>query len=582
MVATELKERRAECRSLKSLSDECSLKLGRIEEEASNLRLTLSTQCRRTEEAEGKAVTLNELVVKMKEEAKGRTKNVVELETANSVAISSYKKRAQSSIGDANARVAESNRRREEAEEDAREARAASMTAMETAVVAKVRVAEAEMSAKAVQLELESLVATNMTELENAKAEAFIAANTVEKTVVEADKTRAARDKLQDDLRIMMDNLKGEKDRVTSLERELVMAGMSGVKLKEEVDTLKDQIQKNVEEAFIKKQNQSGGRGIIAGGNRDDSVIKVSDVRNVTDSDGTIVVLQQELRASNDAIKELKEVMRKILIFNPAAVEHMSNLKGLGLITPRISMDDEINIAADLQGNSDDNDDDGHLDPDVSSTDIGGSGIGNNSNPLFYVIEKQSELKTTREEIVRLAGMLGDAESAKVEAFEAMDDMRRKMEEAEARLRRFEKLGSAASSNNPNLGGGSNRPGQLPHYRHQKQHLNKGDYGGNRFSIGNDDISSTNVSGSSNNSISSHNDSTTNLEYLKNVMLSYLNAKTLNEKKALVPVVGAVLELTADEQRNAIQSLEESAGMQGVGTSFLENVQTNGLYGIFS
>ena len=357
---------------------------------------------------------------------------------------------------------------------------------------------------------------------------------------------------------------------------------MSGVKLKEEVDTLKDQIQKNVEEAFIKKQNQSGGRGIIAGGNRDDSVIKASDVRNVTDSDGTIVVLQQELRASNDAIKELKEVMRKILIFNPAAVEHMSNLKGLGLITPRISMDDEIDIAADLQGNSDDNDDDGHLDPDVSSTDIGGSGIGNNSNPLFYVIEKQSELKTTREEIVRLAGMLGDAESAKVEAFEAMDDMRRKMEEAEARLRRFEKLGSAASSNNPKLGGGSNRPGQLPHYRHQKQHLNKGDYGGNRFSIGNDDISSTNVSGSSNNSISSHNDSTTNLEYLKNVMLSYLNAKTLNEKKALVPVVGAVLELTADEQMNAIQSLEESAGMQGVGTSFLENVQTNGLYGIFS
>merc|ERR1712238_482911 len=416
----------------------------------------------------------------------------------------------------------------------------------------------------AVQLELESLVATNMTELENAKAEAFIAANTVEKTVAEADKTRTARDKLQDDLRIMMDNLKGEKDRVTSLERELVMAGMSGGKLKEEVDTLKDQIQKNVEEAFIKKQNQSGGRGIIAGGNRDDSVIKASDVRNVTDSDGTIVVLQQELRASNDAIKELKEVMRKILIFNPAAVEHMSNLKGLGLITPRISMDDEIDIAADLQGNSDDNDDDGHLDPDVSSTDIGGSGIGNNSNPLFYVIEKQSELKTTREEIVRLAGMLGDAESAKVEAFEAMDDMRRKMEEAEARLRRFEKLGSAASSNNPKLGGGSNRPGQLPHYRHQKQHLNKGDYGGNRFSIGNDDIS------------------TTNLEYLKNVMLSYLNAKTLNEKKALVPVVGAVLELTADEQRNAIQSLEESAGMQGVGTSFLENVQTNGLYGIFS
>lgn len=46
-----------------------------------------------------------------------------------------------------------------------------------------------------------------------------------------------------------MDNLKEWKDRITSLERELVMAGMSEVKLQEAIDTCKDQIQENIEAA---------------------------------------------------------------------------------------------------------------------------------------------------------------------------------------------------------------------------------------------------------------------------------------------------------------------------------------------
>jgi len=71
--------------------------------------------------------------------------------------------------------------------------------------------------------------------------------------------------------------------------------------------------------------------------------------------------------------------------------------------------------------------------------------------------------------------------------------------------------------------------------------------------------------------LSSENDSTTNLEYLKNIMLSYLNAKTLNEKKSLVPVIAAVLELTPDELTQAHRSLEESAGIAGMGTSFIES-----------
>ena len=51
-----------------------------------------------------------------------------------------------------------------------------------------------------------------------------------------------------------------------------------------------------------------------------------------------------------------------------------------------------------------------------------GSSHGNESTPLFFAIEKQNELKTARDEINRLANMLGDAESAKQEAFDAMKD----------------------------------------------------------------------------------------------------------------------------------------------------------------
>merc|ERR1712115_442518 len=102
---------------------------------------------------------------------------------------------------------------------------------------------------------------------------------------------------------------------------------------------------------------------------------------------------------------------------------------------------------------------------------------------------------------------------------------RQKMEDAESRLKRFKKLGAASgtaqgngSSLASNLGSWRNS-GAVP--RHGTMALRK---------VNND-------------MISSHSDSTVNLEYLKNMMLSYLNARTLNEKKALIPVIAAVLEL---------------------------------------
>ena len=129
----------------------------------------------------------------------------------------------------------------------------------------------------------------------------------------------------------------------------------------------------------------------------------------------------------------------------------------------------------------------------------GGGGNGDAGIPLFYAMEKQAELTQARNEIARLAGLLGDAESSKQEAMDAMEDTRRELEDTQAKLKRRE---------------------------HSK----------------------------------SPEEERVNLEYLKNIMLRYLNSKSLQEKKALLPVIATVLCLTPEETRQVMESLENGEG----------------------
>jgi len=181
----------------------------------------------------------------------------------------------------------------------------------------------------------------------------------------------------------------------------------------------------------------------------------------------------------------------------------------------------------------------------------------NDNTPLFFAIEKQNELNTAREEINRLASMLGDAESEKQEAFDAMEEMRQKMDEANARLLRYEKLGMKAA-------------------RPQHNNSASSSYGPFR-GIGSGSSYSSAPRGSVADfrpPASSGHDSVVNLEYLKNVMLSYLKARTLAERRKLVPVIGTVLCLTPEEQAQAVDSVEQSAGLGGVASSFWENLES--------
>jgi hypothetical protein len=105
---------------------------------------------------------------------------------------------------------------------------------------------------------------------------------------------------------------------------------------------------------------------------------------------------------------------------------------------------------------------------------------------------------------------LGDAESTKQEAMDDMQEMKRMMEDAQSRLKRQEQL------------------------------IKK-----------------------------SPEEKSVNLEYLKNIMLSYLNATSIQEKKALLPVIGTVLCLTQEEKLKAIEQLDKGNG------SVLDSVTTS-------
>ena len=193
------------------------------------------------------------------------------------------------------------------------------------------------------------------------------------------------------------------------------------------------------------------------------------------EAESTIMMLRQELEDANQAIKELKETLR-------SEVERKEEAGG---------------DASAVNG-------------DVNNHNGGGGGQQQNNNgamPLFYAMEKQAELTQARNEIARLAGLLGDAESSKQEAIDNVEDFRLEMEQFRARAKREQQLGgpSEAAAKQEEKDGGS-----------------------------------------------------VSIEYLKNVVLSYLNAKTVQEKKTLLPVIGTVLCLTKEEQKKAIDALDQS------------------------
>jgi chromosome segregation ATPase len=491
VVATELKERRIECRSLAGTVAELKQSNEELETQVANLQSQLSDRDKSQTEKDKDVLKLREQMESLELELHKTKSELKDRDSVGEKALSSYKRKAQNALAVANARAAAANQAKEEAELEATTARTMSEEAIQRATITenagKKALAEAKEYVREMESEKEGLekkLSQVCESLETIRAESEHLKNCL-------DASRVAQEKLAEDLKLITRDREEERGKNRELQRQLAENQQKLELLYEEVETLREDLRQanaTVAASSSNDNSEKESRPTVW-----THTTRASDeLPDRSDAEGTIAMLEGDLRDANRAIKELKDALK-----NAIAV-HGSNGYGNGMQPGHYHGNPQHASAADTAGNE--------------------------STPLFYAMEKQAELNTARDEINRLANLLGDAESAKMEAFEAMDEMRRRMEEAEARLNRQEKFE------------GASRPTAA--------------------------ASTTTPSANDN----------ANLEYLKNIMLSYLNAKSLTEKKALVPVIAAVLCLTPEEQATAVKNIDESGGLEVVGRTLFESL----------
>lgn len=479
-VAAELKERRSECRELHARVDDLTGMKRKLEAEIENLEYQLSDQQKTGTERNDEMEQLRSEVVDSSAEIEKLRKEIAEKGAKSEKALSDYKKKAQSSLALANSRTAAAVQSKEEAELEARAARSTADSAMERAV-------KAEIEAKGRIKEMESQKEAALKQAEEALGALDKKRAEIVRLQEALDESSSTEKRKSSDLEKTRSELASERAKSLSLEKEAADAKVRMHILREDTSSLREQLRRAEAEArAVPKlmEEESSSRQVAA---------VPATVERSTERD-TVLMLQQELREANNAIDDLKVALK-----NAIETNEKKDTKGM---SPR------------------------------SQLETNGSAEG--SAPLFYAMEKQAELNTARSEINRLASLLSDAQSEKMEAVESSQTMRKRMEQAEARLQRYEKLHSAGAGGRP---------------------------------VGPGDPNGTTCA-----STSSTDSGAINIEYLKNIMLRYLNATTLAERKALVPVIGAVLCLTPDELNRALASLEKSVTIGGVGSSIFESI----------
>ena len=467
-ITAELKQRRAECSNLRRKVDELTENNEKMEQSIETLSLQLSNHNITKSEKDGE---LGRLQVEL-DQANARISQLqTEIQTkevAAEKALNDYKKKAQNSLAMANSRTASAVEAKEEAELEARAARSTADSAMDRAVKAEISSKEAVAEAKAYVVEMEKTTAKAKSDLTKATNDMETFRSKAEELKNEVDALVGEKNKLVTDLAHTQGRLEEEQGRCRSLVDECERFKQQAHTAREEVGKLRQHVRRleqsksDVEESS--KQTHKHENNMAT--ERDDA---------------TISMLQRQLREANDVIEDLKAALSNI------------------------SESQETNQPTGSQGRQRD--------------------AAQGSTPLFYAMEKQAELNTAQNEINRLANLLADVQSEKMEAIEAKEEMRQYMEDAQAKLQRFQKLSSSSS--------GEEQKGLEPMPK---------DSGA------------------------------TNIEYLKNIMMRYLHAKTVAEKKALIPVIAAVLCLTPEEVQGAMKTLDESKSIGAVGNTLFESI----------
>jgi chromosome segregation ATPase len=459
MVAGELKERRAECRILQSEADVLKYNNEQLHDRITGLEAQGMDMNVSTKETTQQLNELRGQLMDKKAELELAQASIAAKTKTSEDALGAYKKKAQQSLAVANARTASAVQAKEEAEMEARAARSTADSAMGRAMVAEQNGKEALAEAKSYVAEMESKV-SKFDIVQQALDQATVE---LERVRGDAQTYQGSNEQLTCELQSLAGRLEAEQKTSSDFKQELGQARSRSTEFLEEVERLRREGQRLKEDIKRRSSEKDAEKTT----KKDEAKVAVRTSLYNAEMEATIAMLQQELQDANQAIKELKETLK-------LTVEEQQQQT-----------------------------------PSAGPATNGDSSSG--GMPLFYAMEKQAELTQARNEIARLANLLGSAESTKQEALENMGEMQLMMQDAQSRLKRQEQL--------------QNTPEQTQ----------------------------------------------VNLEYLKNIMLSYLNAKSVAEKKTLLPVIGTVLCLTTEEQRKAAEQLETSGRvtMDSVSSSLL-------------
>eukprot|EP00592_Proboscia_alata_P017951 CAMPEP_0194400064 /NCGR_PEP_ID=MMETSP0174-20130528/127003_1 /TAXON_ID=216777 /ORGANISM="Proboscia alata, Strain PI-D3" /LENGTH=1563 /DNA_ID=CAMNT_0039196533 /DNA_START=115 /DNA_END=4803 /DNA_ORIENTATION=- len=591
IVATELKERRGECRELTLETTKLKTENNALRTELEAMKTGMDDAQNMLTEGEGMA----EKVEEMKEELQGMEAKVKEASVAGDRALQTYKKKAQAALASTNARIAAAAQAQEEAELSAAAARRVATTA--------------ETRWKQSESEQKRLVTSHTSEtvaLKNHVSDltAQLRTTTEKKTEVETEKeqfqsykTEVAFEmaRLENEIEELKASLQDQIERCSELNRDL-----RDEKKRVEVLTV-----------TLEERDDGTGNGALKtrGGRMDGRIAhKSSEMSNNVGEgkgeSGMIAILQEELMEANEAIVGLKEALRNALSDNQKQImlqrsdqSDTANAHNIDHVQPSSPVRSVRSSGSydGLEGS------DSVVNALVDSTPLGSRYADRSSEsnvPLFYAMEKQAELNTAREEINRLANLVGDAEAARQDALDFVHTMQKQVEEMEAKVRRQEKLGSAVPTTGrvhlynqrgtvqqkSGHGSAQSSPQKVPSSNHdfnatfdnQESYGEVSNHGSDSFSALAGIISSKSSKTSSAMIPVNEDGENVNLEYLKNIMLRYLNAKTTNERRTLIPVISSVLCLTSDEQQAAENALHDSVSIENVGNVLAEGLEHQG------
>lgn len=503
-IAVELKERRQECRQLKMQVDSDNESKLQLQSEVDNLRLQLSnhglSSSEKQEEMEHVKVTL----VDAQTEIRALQQALKDQEIHAEKVLADYKKKAQNSLALSNARAAAAVQAKEEAELEARSARNTADAAMDKAVQAEL-VSKKEVAEMRHQLqEMERERQSSLRERDECKARLLECESQLERTDQGWKESEAIRERAAEEYQRVESSLRETAALLSNAKLEIEETKRKESTLRQDLSTAREELQQL--RKLLAAAQASAASSEAADNEKPSSAppqvksVSLNEQESISDAaEEALALLQHELKEVREANEDLKQALASVISENESLKESRDLAAG------------GVESGSQHQGPSR-----------TRSSDA-------ESTPLFYAIEKQAELKTARDEIARLANFLSKVQSEKSEAEEAMDMMRHKLEEAETRLKLFEKFGRRKEPSDESVTKGIG--------------INREDNSG-----------------------------IVNIEYLKNIMLRYLNAKTVKEKKALVPAIGAVLEFTPDEQRSAVQNVENGASLGGVGSSLFETI----------